>query len=119
MGWEIEYTDAFGGWWADLTEAEQEDVGAVVDQLVAYGPHLPYPYASKIRGSRIAHLYELRIQHGGEPYRVLYAFDPRRTAILLLGGSKAGDDRWYETNVRTAEKLYESHLADLEGEGLI
>ena len=62
---------------------------------------------------------ELRIQHGGRPFRVLYAFDPRRAAILLLGGDKTGNDRWYDENVRKADALYEEYLEGLEREGLI
>lgn len=62
---------------------------------------------------------ELRIQHRGRPYRVLYAFDPRRTAILLLGGDKTGKGRWYEELVPLADRLYELPLADLKGQGLI
>jgi hypothetical protein len=62
---------------------------------------------------------ELRIQHSGKPYRVLYAFDPRRVAILLLGGTKAGDDRWYEKSIPEADALYESHLEELRSEGEI
>jgi hypothetical protein len=50
---------------------------------------------------------ELRVQHGGRPYRVLYAFDPRRTAILLIGGEKTGDDRWYDSFVPVADKIKE------------
>ena len=50
---------------------------------------------------------------------MLYAFDPRRTAILLLGGTKKGDDRWYEVNVPLAEKLYATHLKELMEEGSI
>jgi len=57
---------------------------------------------------------ELRIQHRGRPYRVLYAFDPRRTAVLLIGGDKTGDDRWYEANVPLADRLFDEHLADLK-----
>jgi hypothetical protein len=60
---------------------------------------------------------ELRIQHKGEPYRILYAFDPRRSAILLIGGNKGGNDRWYEVYVPRADKLYEEHLAALVKEG--
>jgi hypothetical protein len=56
---------------------------------------------------------ELRIQHQGDPYRVLYAFDPRRIAILLAGGCKVGDDRWYETLVPIADDLYDEHLRDI------
>ena len=62
---------------------------------------------------------ELRTQHEGRPLRTLYAFDPRRAAILLLGGDKTGDDRWYDTNVPVADRLYDEHLAQLGKEGLI
>jgi hypothetical protein len=61
---------------------------------------------------------ELRIQHKGEPYRLLYAFDPRRVAILLLGGNKGGSDRWYEENIPRADKLYTEHLKELKKDGL-
>jgi hypothetical protein len=60
---------------------------------------------------------ELRVQHAGRPYRVLYAFDPRRTAILLIGGDKTGNDRWYDTFVPLADKIYSFHLAQLRKEG--
>ncbi len=62
---------------------------------------------------------ELRVQHQGDPYRILYAFDPRRNAILLIGGNKAGDGRWYETFVPLADRLYDEHLALLKKEGLL
>ena len=62
---------------------------------------------------------ELRTQHQGRPYRTLYAFDPRRMAILLIGGDKTGDDRWYETKVPVAERLYDEHLQQLRKEGLL
>jgi len=62
---------------------------------------------------------ELRVQHQGRPYRVLYAFDPRRAAILLLGGDKTGDNRWYEVNVPKADAAYDRHLQELEQEWLI
>lgn len=62
---------------------------------------------------------ELRIQHAGQPYRVLYAFDPRRIAILLIGGNKTGDDRWYEKYVLIADSLYEQHIVTLKKEELI
>jgi hypothetical protein len=59
---------------------------------------------------------ELRIQHHGRPYRVLNIFDPRRAAILLLGGDKAGDDRWYEKNVPLADRIYDGYLKEIERE---
>ena len=79
--------------------------------LEAAGPHLPFPH-----GSRHAHMRELRIQHKGEPYRVIYAFDPRRVIILLLGGNKTGADRWYEKFIPIADKLYDEHLSTIQKE---
>jgi hypothetical protein len=57
---------------------------------------------------------ELRIQHAGKPYRVLYAFDPRRTAILLIGGDKTGNERWYAKFVPIADALYNQHIENLK-----
>ena len=59
---------------------------------------------------------ELRIQHKGRPFRLLYAFDPRRTAILLIGGDKGGDDRWYDVHIPIADKLYDDHLREIADE---
>ena len=59
---------------------------------------------------------ELRIQHSGRPYRVLVAFDPRLCAILLIGGDKTGNDRWYEEFVPVADALYDQHLEILKKE---
>jgi hypothetical protein len=60
---------------------------------------------------------ELRTQSAGRPLRTLYAFDPRRSAILLIGGEKTGDDRWYEKFVPVADRIFERHLLELEKEG--
>ena len=62
---------------------------------------------------------ELRTQHGGRPFRTLYAFDPRRMAILLIGGDKTGDERWYDVNLQIADRLYDQHLVQLRHEGAI
>src|ERR1700691_506901 len=117
--WEVEYTDEFEDWWVDLTENEQIDVAACVGLLEASGPNLKFPYSSGINESAYTHMRELRIQHAGEPYRVLYAFDPRRTAILLIGGNKTGNDRWYEKFIPIADDLYKHHIITLKREGLI
>lgn len=119
MIWYIEFTDEFGAWWDGLSEAEQEDVAATVGLLERKGPHLGHPFSSGIRSSRHASMGELRVQHAGRPYRVLYAFDPRRMAILLIGGDKTGNDRWYEEHVPKADRLYDDHLDELRREGLI
>jgi hypothetical protein len=119
MSWDVEYTDEFGAWWQGLTEDEQISLDASVRLLEALGPTLKYPHSSGIHGSKHGHMRELRTQHDGRPYRTLYAFDPRRAAILLIAGDKTGKDRWYEENVPKADKLYDDHLATLEKEGLI
>lgn len=116
MTWEVEYTDEFGEWWEALTEAEQESVDAGVELLEEYGPNLAFPYSGGINGSKYSRMRELRIQHAGDPYRVLYIFDPRRVALLLIGGDKIGDDRWYDKFVPIADRLYAEHLETLEKE---
>ncbi len=118
MTWDVEYTDNFGAWWQYLNEAEQESVAHTVGLLEALGPNLGHPHSSGINGSKHSHMRELRIQHQGEPYRVLYAFDPLRSAILLIGGNKTGDDRWYDRVVPVADRLYDDHLDALIKEGL-
>ncbi len=119
MAWEVEYTDEFGQWWESLSESEQDDIAATVGLLEEYGPSLRFPHSSSVETSRHSHMRELRIQHAGEPYRVLYAFDPRRAAILLIGGNKGGDERWYEEYVPIADRLYNEHIDRLQQEGLI
>ena len=112
--WEVEYTDEFETWWARLTEDEQVDVSAKVILLQRFGPALHQPHSGTISGSKHSQMKELVIQHAGQPYRVLYAFDPRRCAILLIGGDKTGDDRWYETFVPLADQIFDTHLAALK-----
>ena len=80
------------------------------------GPNLGFPFSSQVKTSRFPEMRELRAQAGGAPFRMLYAFDPRRTAILLVAGDKTGDDRWYETNVPVADRLFERHLRMIEKE---
>ena len=118
MACTVEYTDEFGAWWNTLSESEQEDVAAYVTLLEARDVRLGFPYSSAVNGSRHGHMRELRVQSGGRPLRVFYAFDPRRMAILLIGGDKTGDDRFYETFVPEADRLYDEHLGTLRKEGL-
>jgi hypothetical protein len=116
VAWEVEVTDEFKAWWSGLTEAERISVERAVLLLEDRGPQLPFPYSSRVNGSRHAAMRELRVQHRGQPYRVLYIFDPRRVALLLLGGDKTGDDRWYEKNVPLADQIYDNYLAEMEEE---
>ena len=119
MTWEVEYTDEFADWWGSLTESEQEDVASYVQRLEARGPNLPFPHSSGINGSRHDHMRELRVQSHGDPIRVFNAIDPRRSAILLIGGDKTGNDRFYEEMIPVADDLYDQHIAGLKAEGLI
>ena len=119
MRWEVEYTDQFGQWWQDLSEGQQDAIAARVELLMQYGPSLAYPYSSDIRTSRHGSMRELRAQSGGRPLRVFYAFDSRRTSILLIGGDKTGNDRFYDEYVPVADDLYDEHLRELRKEGLL
>jgi hypothetical protein len=119
VAWEVEYTDEFGDWWTELTEAQQDRIAATVRLLAARGPLLPFPYSSGVVGSRHEHMRELRVQSRGNPLRIFYAFDPRRTAVLLIGGDKTGNDRFYEKFVPWADDLYDTHVDELRKEGLI
>jgi hypothetical protein len=117
--WEVEFTDEFEKWWETLVAAEQEAIAASVEVLRQLGPHLSRPYADTVYGSRHSNLKELRTQYQGHPLRTLFAFDPRRCAILLIGGDKTGDDRFYERMIPIADRLYDEHLEQLRKEGLI
>ena len=114
--WEVEFTDEFEHWWNTLSESEQGKVDARVSLLTERGPNLGFPFSSQVKSSRYPEMRELRAQAGGDPLRMLYAFDPRRMAILLVAGDKTGDDRWYETNVPIADRLFEHHLQAIEKE---
>jgi len=104
-------TNVFVEWYGGLTESEQESVQRVVGMLEEAGVALPFPYSSGINGSRHSGMRELRIQHAGQPYRVLYAFDPARNAILLIGGRKTGSgNRWYVQAIRLADRLLDEYL---------
>ena len=116
MAWEVEVTDEFEAWWDSLDVGEQESISAYVGMLEEKGVALDFPYSSGITTSKHTHMRELRPQHKGKPYRILYAFDPRRTAILLLGGCKTGNERWYEENVPLADKIYDAHVKEIEQE---
>lgn len=118
MAWEVEFTNEFEEWWNRLTEDEQIELDAKVRLLEQHGPVLPRPHSDVIVTSKHANMKELRgkvifPQHRAE-LRVLYAFDPRRTAILLIGGDKTGNPRWYEEYVPIADQLFDDHLKQLE-----
>lgn len=117
--WDVEYTDEFETWWMMLTQPQQEALDDRIMLLAQEGPKLGRPVVGKIAGSRHPNMKELRTAQEGS-LRVLFAFDPRRHAILLLGGDKAGRwNRWYDWAVPLADLRYDTHLNELRNEGLL
>ncbi len=117
--WEVEYTEQFEGWWQQLSVAQQEALDDRVMLLAETGPGLGRPVVDGIAGSRHSNMKELRVSQGGA-LRVLFAFDPRRHAILLLGGDKSGQwSEWYRRAIPEADVLYDVHIEELRAEGLI
>ncbi len=121
MAWEVEVTNEFVQWYDGLSEREQDDVGAVIDLLALEGVRLSRPQSASIAGAHNSHMRELIVQSGGRPIRVFYAFDPRQTAIMLIGGDKTGvsDRVFYARYIRIADNLYDEYIAELEREGLL
>src|SRR5436309_5481175 len=114
--WEIEYTDEFEEWWNALTVPQQTTIDDAVVALEELGPALGRPWVDTVRGSRHPNMKELRPRGGN--IRVLFAFNPLRTAILLIGGDKTGRwQDWYGEMIQRADDLYDQHLKELREEG--
>ena len=111
--WSITYTDEFWAWWIALDDDERASIMAGILQVEALGPALGRPFVDTLYGSKHGNLKELRTQHAGRPYRTFFAFDPQRTAVFLIGGDKTGDDRFYETMIPVADRLFDEYLARL------
>lgn len=108
---EVIATDEFAEWYRHLDDSASEDVDVAVGLLESLGIALGYPRSSAIEGASFA-LRELRVQSQGRPLRVLYAFDPKRQAVLLVGGDKTGNARFYDTMIPLAERLWKEYLDD-------
>jgi hypothetical protein len=119
MAWEVEGTREFEEWYASLEADDQDAINESIDLLEESGPALGRPHADRVRQSQFPNMKELRTQSKGDPLRTFFAFDPRRTAILLIGGDKTGDDRFYERLVPKADRLYTIYLEELKSEGLL
>lgn len=116
MTWDVEYTDEFEVWWNTLSVEQQEAIDTAVAMLEELGPGLARPWVDTITGSRHQNMKELR-PRGGH-LRVLFAFDPRRTAILLLGGDKTNRWQvWYQEAIPKADALYDDYIRTLRREG--
>lgn len=113
MAWEVEVSDEFKEWYDALSDEESESVNGAVDVLEQVGPALGRPLVDTLRGSRYPNMKELRVQHQGRPYRILFVFDPRRQAYLIFGGDKTGNAQWYEEAIRRADQIYAKHLEEI------
>ena len=114
MEWVVLFDEEFVEWLDALEESLRVKIAGHVELLEQFGPNLGRPRVDTVKGSDYPNMKELRIQHRGEPWRILFAFDPRRDAILLVGGNKASDKRWYRENIRIADERFRRHLERLE-----
>ena len=118
MEWEIEGTDEFAEWYGALHDASKKAVESAIIVLSTKGPALGRPFVGTVKGSRVSNMKELRPKL--DNIRILFVFDPRRTAILLLGGSKTDDwHGWYARNIPEAERRYDAYLIELRKDGLL
>ena len=85
--------------------------------LIERGPQLHRPHVDTLKAPRHSNMKELRIQSGGKPLRGFFAFDPQRSAILLIGGDKTGDKRFYNRMIPLADDLFDKHLEELKKKG--
>lgn len=112
MPYVVVYLNEFAIWLSDQDEDRRLRIIAHLDLLQQRGPLLSRPYAETLKGSRIAKLKELRVQHKSEPIRILFAFDSKQQAVVILGGSKQASKRWYDTYIPIAEKIYQDYLEE-------
>ncbi len=113
MATKVLHTDEFETWLVSLTARERKDVLRVVDLLELQGPRLGRPHSGALLGTKLP-LRELRPRAGHSPLRPIYAFDPNRDAVLLIGGDKGADKKMYARIIPIAERLWEGHLDDVK-----
>jgi len=115
MTFDVVSTEQFDIWFLSLTVSMQEALLYSVELLRAQGATLGRPHVDTLKGSRYPNMKELRVRHAGHHLRVLFAFDPARNAVLLVGGDKTSvGNRIYERLIQTADALYEMHLKELK-----
>jgi hypothetical protein len=115
MPWIVRFGDEFEQEFLALPEGVQDELLAVARILAEYGPRLGRPYVDTLKGSKHANMKELRFEAAGGVWRVAFAFDARRQAILLVAGDKAGvsQDRFYRQLIARADKRFTAHLERL------
>jgi hypothetical protein len=112
--WSVQAHPEFEKWLLSLDSPTRTELLAHTTLLERFGPTLGRPHVDTITGSQYPNMKELRVQFKGNPWRILFVFDPNRSAILLVGGNKASDKRWYKTHTRIADERYAEHLTKLE-----
>jgi hypothetical protein len=113
MEWDVQFDDEFSAWLISLKRDVRNEIIAATNLLREHGPQLGRPYVDTLEDSTFPNMKELRVQFRGDPWRILFAFDPERAAILLVGGNKRGDKRWYKKNLPIAEERFRRHLKRL------
>jgi hypothetical protein len=112
VSWEVEFTDDFEHWYRGLPQDTQDRIIAAVQVLRDQGPGLGRPLVDSVKGSEHP-MKELRVG----TIRIVFAFDPRRIAVLLTGGDKQDKwQKWYRRAIPKADRLYEQHLAQINKE---
>ena len=116
--WKVATSDEFDEWFASLRTDAQAEVIAKVELLKLLGPRLRRPHADTLNGSKHANMKELRADTASQVLRIAFAFDPERTAILLIAGDKTGisKKRFYKQLLEKADRLFDEHLSKLEAE---
>jgi hypothetical protein len=112
--WSIDRSDECADWIKGLDLDAKEAIYKSLLILRTVGPSLGRPHVDSVAGSRYPNMKELRVQNRQRLFRILFAFDPRRVAVLLAGGDKRGDKRFYQRMIPLADSLYERHLKELE-----
>ena len=110
--WDVEFTDEFRSWWNTLSETEQEQITVRVERLQQGGPGLGRPLVETITTSRHANMKELRFDAADGVWRVAFAFDPKREAVLLVAGDKSGTGtrQFYKRLLKAADERFDEHL---------
>jgi hypothetical protein len=116
MAWTVLQSDEFAAWIEGLNEGSQDAIATDVRVLEILGPQLGRPYVDTLADSRHPNLKELRTHCGHRQFRIAFAFDPKRQAILLLGGDKTGANqrRFYKALIQEADTILDRHLAELK-----
>jgi hypothetical protein len=116
MEWSVLLHEDFDPEFATLPEAVQDEILVALPLLKAYGPQLGRPYADTLKGSAHANMKELRFKAADGVWRLAYAFDPERRAILLVAGDKSGGSqtRFYKVLIAKADQRFTQHLDEMK-----